>query len=137
MGSSSFTIDIRTRFRDTDAVGHVNNAVFLSYLEAARAEWYTTVRGSAEPTMFNFILARMEIDYLAPIHFGSTISVKMWVSHIGNKSWSFSYQILDEKNTYAKATSIQVAYDYENEQSLVLSEFIREQLMTLYQSSTN
>jgi acyl-CoA thioester hydrolase len=130
----TFSTQFKPRFRDTDGVGHVNNAVFSTYLEIARSEWYQTLLKNATPRDFSFILARMEVDYLNPIHLGASVVVSMWVSRIGTKAWSFSYLIHDGVSgmEYAKATSVQVAYDYQNNCSVELSGLIREKLHLLF-----
>jgi acyl-CoA thioester hydrolase len=59
-------VPIQVRFRDLDALGHVNNAVYLTYLEVARAAYFSRL----EPDWVgkgHFILARAEVDFLRPI----------------------------------------------------------------------
>jgi acyl-CoA thioester hydrolase len=53
---------IEIRWRDVDAYGHVNNAVYLTYLEEARDAWSTRVLGEVADT-WDFVLARVAIDY--------------------------------------------------------------------------
>ena len=55
-------IRIRIRWRDMDAYGHVNNAVYLTYLEECRDAWVQRVLGSAEDA-WDFVLAHVGIDY--------------------------------------------------------------------------
>lgn len=128
---SSFEIVTSPRFRDTDMLGHVNNAVYLTYLEIARSEWFMQIRHAG--STFTFILARMEIDYTHPIVLGEDIKVKMWVSSIGNKSWVFDYIITspDGSVMYAKASSVQVFYDYQKNTSRALPDDVRVELERL------
>ena len=108
---------IEVRFNDFDAMGHVNNAVFLTYLEMARINYMKHVVQSNESYIhsrkFDFILAHVSIDYKLPIE-SQFIIAQIWVSKIGNSSFEFSYKLIDEKNesVFATATSIQVSYDY-------------------------
>lgn len=126
-----YEIETRPRFRDTDMLGHVNNAVYLTYLEIARSEWFMEMDHSRET--FTFILARMEIDYIKPILLGTDIVVRMWVPSIGNKSWVFNYEITskDKKIVFAKASSVQVFYNYVEHRSEELPDDVRTELARL------
>jgi acyl-CoA thioesterase FadM len=64
----TWSISEHVRFRDCDAMGHVNNAVFSTYLEQARI----AILGGLDP----FILARVEIDFRAELHAGEEIEVR-------------------------------------------------------------
>ncbi|MHA2278637.1 MAG: acyl-CoA thioesterase, partial [Candidatus Kariarchaeaceae archaeon] len=122
------------RFRDTDRVGHVNNAVFATYIEIARVDWWTSIRERHNGNPMNFILGRLEIDYRAPIHLGDELSVAMWVSRFGNKSWEFSFFIFNEEKNrlHAEAKTIQVGYDYKEDKTVVVNEQTREYLKEIY-----
>jgi len=122
-----FTHKIEVRFNDFDAMGHVNNAVFLTYLEIARVRYVQSVfkMNNVDHSKFNFILAHVSIDYKKPIE-GSYIIAKIWVSKIGNSSFDFSYQLTDEnENIYAYATSIQVCYDYKVKSKIPIPDEMR------------
>ncbi len=128
-----FTSNFKTRFRDIDGMKHVNNAVFATYLEIARSEWYDSLVNDLKPEDFSFILARIEIDYLQPINLHTEIEVKMWVSKIGNKSWAFKYHIVEKSSDviFAKARSVQVGYNYEEMHSTPLSQEFKQKLNKL------
>jgi acyl-CoA thioester hydrolase len=115
----AYTCDVEVRFNDIDGMGHVNNALYLTYLEHCRMRFFTQVAGSTSERDFPFILAHAAVDYKAPMKMGSKPQVKMWTSRIGGKSWNFDYEIRDTKNgtLYATATTVQVAYDYTIEKS--------------------
>ena len=122
------------RFRDSDSMGHVNNSIFSVYIETSRFEWMKSLKEQGVTDWMSFILARVEIDFKAPILLSDKISVIMWVSRIGNKSWDFEYRIINQERTkiFAKIRSVQVGYDYENNGSKVLSSSVLEQLKLLF-----
>jgi len=124
----TYTIDIEVRFNDVDGMGHVNNALYLTYLEHCRMRFFTEVAGSRSERDFPFILAHAAIDYRAPIKMGAHPQVKMWTSRIGGKSWDFDYEIRDKRTgiLYANAKTVQVAYDYKLEKSDVLEGPLRD-----------
>lgn len=118
-----FSVDIKPRFRDTDSLGHVNNAVYLTYLEFARTEWFLDIFPIDVIEDFNFIIARAEMDYILPVFLKSNITVKMWVSRVGNKSWDFSYTIEDSENgsIHARAKTVQVVFDYKENKTIKIN----------------
>lgn len=110
----------RVRFRDCDAMGHVNNAVFSTYLEEARID----VLGGLRP----FILARVEIDFRSQLRAGEEIEVGTRCSRVGTKSFDLEHEIRVDGRVVAEARSVLVAYDYETEASVALSDELRERL---------
>lgn len=118
----AYSVPVEVRFNDIDGMGHVNNALFLTYLEHCRMRFFTEEAGSKSERDFPFILAHAAIDYRSPLKIGHHPVVKMWTSRIGGKSWDFDYEIKDSKTSvvYATAKTVQVAYDYQLEKSDVL-----------------
>lgn len=118
----AFTVSVEVRFNDVDGMGHVNNALFLTYLEHCRMRYFTEVAGSRSERDFPFILAHAALDYKSPMKMGAHPQVKMWTSRIGGKSWDFDYEIRDTKTgiIYATGKTVQVAYDYKLEKSTEL-----------------
>lgn len=119
---TAFTIPVEIRFNDIDGMGHVNNALYLTYLEQCRMRFFTEVAGSQSERDFPFILAHAALDYKVPLKMGSQAQVKMWTARIGGKSWDFDYEIKDRKTSviYATGKTVQVAYDYQLEKSTEL-----------------
>ncbi len=118
--------EVPTRFRDTDAIGHVNNAVYLSYLEVARMEYMRQVCGISNFNGVDFILGRVEIDYRAPVMPGETLLVGIRVSRFGGASFDFEYRLEDKATgrLMAQAKTVQVAFDYKaNKVKRVTEEF--------------
>ena len=111
MKSLLFTHHLEVRFRDCDPMGHVNNAVYLTYLEQARfAHWRTIREGDRAPGV---ILARMEIDYRKPASHGDVLEIRIFLERIGNTSIAYTYDLLDQTGALvAQARSVLVSYDY-------------------------
>lgn len=100
------------RFRDLDALGHVNNAVFLTYLEQARIallERLGLIDDARAPRM---ILARAAIDFRSPASIGETIEIAVRPSRFGTKSFDLDYELRAGGRLVAEATTVLVAYDY-------------------------
>jgi acyl-CoA thioester hydrolase len=116
------------RFRDLDAMGHINNAVFATYVEQARIEYLRSVGLLDGPLYMGMILARLELDFLAPGEPQGEVAIGVRATRSGNKSFELEYEVRQEGRTLARATTLLVAYDYEQAQSVPLPEHWREQL---------
>lgn len=108
------------RWADVDAMGHVNNAVFSTYVEQARI--------AALDGLESFILARVEIDFRDQVRVGEEIEVRTRCSRIGTKSLDLEHRVYAGGRLAAEARSVLVGYDYEAEQSVALSEAMRSRL---------
>jgi acyl-CoA thioester hydrolase len=120
---------IQLRFRDTDGMGHVNNAVFLTYLESARIDFFEKYFYVEKAKDISFILAHVDIDFKLPITLKDNPEVLIRVKSIGTTSWGFEYEIIDSQNTtkvYAKAKSIQVVYNYDTNKKEPIPNDFRE-----------
>jgi len=108
------TVEIKVRFRDTDGMGHVNNAVYLTYLELAREHYWHDVFGLSDYRGVDIIMAHVEIDFLAPIVPGDTIVVGLRASALGRKSFDFLYEGWRRRDgtVVFASRSVQVMYDY-------------------------
>jgi acyl-CoA thioester hydrolase len=110
----------RVRFNDCDPMGHVNNALYSTFLEESRIQ----VLGGLE----DFILGRVEIDFRAELRPGDEIEVRTRCSRIGTKSFDLEHEIRVGERVAAEAKSVLVAYDYELGGSVPLPEELRAKL---------
>ena len=106
---------LQVRFRDIDAFGHVNNAVFFSYVELARIRYLLDV---LQPeTGFDrmpLILARVELDFRSPIQFGEDVTVETRIEHVGRTSFGMTHRMTagPEGRLVADVQTVLVTYDY-------------------------
>ncbi len=125
-----FRTSLVVRFRDLDAMGHVNNATFLTYLEEARVRFWdhlASLHPEIRPDRFPFVLARAEIDYHRPLFLGDRVWIDLWVSRMGNRSFDFSYVLYNTAlEEVARARTIQVYL--ENGESAPLPDFLKKAL---------
>lgn len=110
----------RVRFRDCDAMGHVNNAVYSTYLEESRIG----VLGGLN----SFILARVEIDFRSELRLGEEVEVRTRCSRIGSKSFDLEHEIAAGDRVVAEARSVLVAYDYALGESVPVPDGLRRRL---------
>ena len=112
MAHRLFETPVAVRFKDIDAMGHVNNAVHATYLEEARAAFSREVFGLTRVDDFDFVVARLEIDYRRPIRYGEALTAALWIGRVGQRSFTFEYRLSAGGETVAEGRSVQVFYDY-------------------------
>jgi acyl-CoA thioester hydrolase len=119
------TTDVR--FRDLDAIGHVNNAVYLTYLESARIAYWVHVTKRTGLQALDIILARVEIDYRSPAEFGETLDVFVRVALLKRSSFVVELAILDRGTSrlVAESRNVLVYFDYEAGRSIPIPPEIR------------
>jgi acyl-CoA thioester hydrolase len=127
---------VEVRFRDCDPMGHVNNAVYLTYLELARfAYWKAAGVGRLEGDL-SYIMARVEIDFRAPATTGEILAVGVAVTGFGRSSFTMAYEITNAAGTVvATASSVQVAYDYAAGAPVAVPGKLRERVAAFEQRS--
>jgi acyl-CoA thioester hydrolase len=152
-----FTHQIEVRFRDCDAMGHVNNAVYLTYLEETRFHHWRALRlnsgrpehksrgafglaqhaiasppppdSSVPDAVPGVIVARVEIDYRKAAKHGDLLSIHLGVAAIGRTSFTYEYEIVDQTGALiATAKTVIVRFDYAAGRPVVISEELRQAL---------
>lgn len=129
--SARFTIRFPVRFRDIDALGHVNNAVYFTYMESARTEYWIKLFGIQDLRQVGFIVAHAECDFKVAARFGDDLEVSIWTSSIGNSSFVWDYEIHNSvtRQLIAQGKTIQVYYDYNHEKGMPVPDDVRKKLL--------
>jgi len=120
---------VEVRLADTDAMGHVNNAAYLTYVEIARVAYYEQVTGQSLPLGVHgseegMILAEIRMTYRSQAYFGETLAIETRVERIGRTSFTMIHRITAPASRYgaqrlvAVAESILVSYDYREDKPI-------------------
>jgi acyl-CoA thioester hydrolase len=125
MHSTSITV----RFSDLDSLGHVNNAVYFSYSEHARLEFFECL-GITTRSFPSVLLARVACSHHLPVLYGQAVEVTTWVSHIGNKSFTVQHHVLANGQKAASLETVLVWYDHDQKASRSIPEAARATLKT-------
>ena len=132
MGAPLFTVthELRPRFRDTDAMGHINNAVYVTYLEVARQEYWRDFSRDQDYRRVPFILAGVKIDFRSEALVSERLAIGIRCDWIGTKSFAFGYEIREPVSgrVVVEATSVQVCYDYAAKRSMHVPDELRRRL---------
>lgn len=86
-------VKIQIRFNDLDGYGHVNNAVYLSYMEVARTQAYSDIFNRSIERGLWFILTKAEVQYKKFLKLDDTAIVKLWISEAKGALFTFNYEI--------------------------------------------
>jgi acyl-CoA thioester hydrolase len=113
------------RFRDLDGMGHVNNAVFMTYMETARLNYFRSL-GLGDNPLEGMILARAEVDFRSPIELGEQVEVGVRAGRIGTKSFELDQEVRADRRVAAEGRFVLVAYDYTTNQSQEIPDSWRE-----------
>jgi acyl-CoA thioester hydrolase len=134
MTANSFPVRhvLHPRFRDTDAMGHINNAVYVTYLEVARQEYWARLDGSTDYQKVPFILAHVTCDFRSEALMNEVLMIAIRCPWIGGKSFAFAYEIRDQATDrlVVEAETVQVCYDYAAKRSVPVPDALRRALET-------
>ncbi|MEV7198072.1 thioesterase family protein [Streptomyces sp. NPDC093510] len=124
-----YTYPCPLRWADADAYGHVNNSMYLRYMEEARTRMFQGVlTGDEEGRRHNaFVVSRASIDFKVPLHYREDpVDVHVWVTGSRAVSFELAYEIRDADRLYAKGTTTIAAYDLDTGRPRRLSTTERE-----------
>ena len=124
-------------FRDVDAADHVNNAVYLTYLETARIAYLVEALGADFAYELSLILASITVDFRSPARFPERLEIGARVTSVGTKSFVMEHEIRGgDGRLVLEASSVLVAYDYEADASMPVPEDWRARLAAYEERSS-
>jgi acyl-CoA thioester hydrolase len=113
-GGLRHTFHCPMRWSDMDAYGHVNNVVYLTYLEEARVDMLFTIGAElgAKALSEGVLVARHEIDYRRPlVYHPRGVDIDLWTDAIKGASFEIRYEVRDDETVFARAASVLVPFD--------------------------
>ena len=110
----AFSQPIDVRFADLDALGHVNHATFITFLEHARTKWWAAYLAGRPFAEEGYVMARVEMDYRKPILLGDEVRVELRCAHVGHTSFSLAYKVVRGRDEVilAEGQTVQVMVDF-------------------------
>lgn len=121
-------LPIQIRFNDIDALGHINNNIYLSYFDLGKIEYFENLRSSYVSWIDGLIVvARLEVDFIKPVFYKEKIAVDSKIISVGNKSAVFVQQIRNTltNEVKCKCSSVIVAYNPKTKESMLIPDIWR------------
>ena len=123
---STYTAEIDVRFRDIDVMGHVNNAVYATYLEQARTEYFRDVL-DADLSRVSTVLASLSIDFRRPVELtDGTVAVDVDVAELGRSSVAMTHELRAGDAVVAEAEATLVSLDPDSGEPVPIPPALRE-----------
>lgn len=127
MAEFNYETEMDVRFRDLDLMGHLNNAVYATYLEQARVEYIEDV--VEQPLMeIGAVVADLHLDFERPIDWGDEVVVAVRVDELGTSSIPMEYEIRVDGEIAATAETLVVTFDPEAGESRPIPDAWRERI---------
>ena len=123
-----FSTELAVRWRDLDAFNHVNNAMYLRYLEEARLRWLLTLAGPWMDAHVAPVVASALVNFKRPIAWPEDVKVELFVDRLGNSSCTLGHRILSAKDAtvlYCDGHVVMVWFDSRSGRSSPLPECVR------------
>jgi acyl-CoA thioester hydrolase len=124
----------KLRYGDTDRQGHVNNAVFATFMETGRIE---LIHDPADPLLeagFSFVVAKLDINYVAEILWPGTVDIGTRVMRVGRSSVTMQQAVFQAGKLCASAETVVVHFDQTTRKSQAFSDAQRARLEGLIQA---
>lgn len=124
---ADYQTDITTRYRDSDAMGHVNNAVYSSFMEHAATEFIAELLDVPVDDV-PLVIVHLELDFERQIEIGDVVTSAVSIVELGDRSLTFDHELRVDGAAAASATAVRVAVDDDREGAVAISEEWRERL---------
>ena len=118
----------KLRYRDTDRQGHINNAVFSTFLETGRVEVLYNSNSVLHAENASFVIVSLKLDFINEISWPGKIDIGTGILRIGNSSIRFFQKLFQDGETVAKAETVIVQIDNHTKQSTPLTAEAKEAL---------
>ena len=123
-----FVQSLQPKFAETDALGHINNAVLPVWFEQARTPIFKIFIPSLDVKKWTLILAKIEVEFLKEIFYGAEVEIKSFIEKIGNSSLVCYQEAWQEGKLVAVGRSVMVHFDHARKESMPIPEPIKVQL---------
>jgi len=136
--SFKYKTSIEPRFSDFDMMGHVNNAVYFTYMEIARAKyWKQAINWDWKKT--GVVIAKASLEYILPIQLEDKISMYVRTTRVGKSSFNLEYLLVKHSNNHevvcSRGSTVCVAYDYSTKKASPIPEEERSKMRIFEQLS--
>ncbi|MEY4791335.1 MAG: hypothetical protein RIT34_142 [Bacteroidota bacterium] len=125
---------VQIRLTDIDILGHVNNSIYLVYFEMARIHYFNHMVGPNWDWMEQgVVLVKNEVEYIQPLYLHDQPEIKLFLKHIGNKSFTLAYQLFVKDKLCTTGSSTLVGFNSKTQQTIEIPERMKAALSQLEQ----
>lgn len=125
---------IQVRLTDIDILGHVNNSIYLVYFEMARIHYFNHMVGPDWNWLEEgVVLVKNEVEYFQPVFLHDQPEIKLFLKHIGNKSFTLAYELYVKEKLCTTGSSTLVGFNSKQQQTIEIPERMKTALLQLEQ----
>jgi len=129
---TTYTTEIDVRFRDIDAMGHVNNAVYATYIEQARTAYFRDVL-DADISRASTVLASLSLDFRRPVELvDGSVTVTVDVAEIGRSSATMTHEVRTGDDIVAEAEATLVSLDPDSGEPAPIPDAYRSEMASYH-----
>ena len=125
-----FSVEIKVRYSDLNVAGHVDNAVYFTYLGIASIEYYRHLTNIEK--LADLVFASASCSFKNPAFMGETVIVYIKPANVGESSWAFEYELREKTSgrLIAEAETVQVAFDYKKNKKKIIDDTLKQKLLS-------
>lgn len=129
-----FKSEVKVRFGETDALGHVNNTSFFAYIEVGRIDFLAHIGASTSLEDWRYVVGHVSCDFIGQAYLSEELIITTYVSQIGNKSFTLMHDILRKSDNHrvAKGKAVLIYFNFETQKSERIPDSIRKKLETYF-----
>lgn len=125
---------VQIRLTDIDILGHVNNSIYLVYFEMARIHYFNHMVGPNWDWLeHGVVLVKNEVEYIQPLYLHDQPEIKLFLKHVGNKSFTLAYQLFVKDKLCTTGSSTLVGFNSKTQQTIEIPERMKAALSQLEQ----
>jgi acyl-CoA thioester hydrolase len=126
-GSKALLIPMEVEFHDLDAMGHVNNVRYFTFMEAARVAFFRHFLDARRIHDLQMIAVEASCRFLSPVYWREVLLVQVWIPRVGNTSFDFQYEMTerDTGRKVARGKTVCVSWDYGTESKMRVPDPVR------------
>lgn len=118
------------RFCETDALQHVSNTALVTWFEAAREPIFRMFTPELDLQNWPLILASYKVDFLAQIFYGKPVTVKTYISRLGNSAFDVFQELWQDDKLCSTGITTMVHFDYKTQHSAPIPEDVKSELQS-------
>ena len=125
----AFSTDIEVQISEIDRGDHVNNAVFVEYLQQARIKYLDELVGYYDSDTY-IVVVTLELEFLKPVSWRETVTVDVRIPKLGTSSFCIEYRLRVGETVVARAETVMVTFDRASEESIPIPHSWRDRIET-------